>query len=132
MFKDGNNKQWIKWRIQLHELICDIPLQTEEAMIKTAKALLKGTACKASVTKLVKAELNAKSKRTSKEDHVVFLETIDHRGRCYFTSQHAYCCQWNYLRYRIYILDMRYCDFKAQLLRQTNHLMYFPIPDDHP
>ena len=130
MFEDGDAEQWIKWRIQLDELIRDIPLKTEQGKIKTAKALLKGAAREVFLTELVDVELDADSESADLDGHVVFEETVDRLGRRYFTTQHAYRRQRNYLRYHLFMMEMKFRDFKTELLRQNNYLRYFPIPDD--
>ena len=96
MFEDGDAEQWIKWRIQLDELIRDIPLKTEQGKIKITKALLKGAAREVFLTKLVDVEMDAESESTDPSYHVIFEEVVDRLGRRYFTTQHAYCHQHNY------------------------------------
>ena len=63
-------------------------------------------------------ELDADSESTDLDGHVVFEETVDRLGRRYFTSQHAYRRQQNYLCYHLFMMEM------------NNYLRYFPIPDD--
>ena len=44
MFEGGEAEEWIQWRMQMDELIRDMPLDDVAKKIKVAKALLKGQA----------------------------------------------------------------------------------------
>ena len=44
VFDEGDAEEWVKWRIQVKELVRDIQLSTARQKIMLAKALLKGNA----------------------------------------------------------------------------------------
>ena len=77
-----------------------MPLTTGAKKIKVAKALLKGKP-----------------------------ESIEGLGRQYFLTDHPYCCQQNYLRYHLFMVDIPLKEFKAELLKHNNYLWYFLVPD---
>ena len=44
VFDEGDAEEWVKWRIQVEELVRDMQLSTARQKIMLAKALLKGNA----------------------------------------------------------------------------------------
>jgi hypothetical protein len=129
LFEDGPAEDWVKWRMQLEELIRDIPLQDGTAKMKTAKALLKGEARER--FQIISLDLEIALDPTNPEaKEEMFSEAIERLGRRYFDSDYAYRRQRNYLRYHVFMLDMNYKEFKEELLRQNTYLRYFPIPPD--
>jgi hypothetical protein len=129
LFESGEAEDWVKWRIQLDELIRDMPLTTGAKRIKVAKALLKGQAREYLLDLLLDLEMTDDADDPI-NDEDKFDEAIARLGARYFPTDHPYRRQRNYLRYHLFIMDMQLCDFKAELLRQNNYLRYFPVPED--
>ena len=77
LFENVDAKSWIKWRIQLHELTCNMPLTTRAKKIKVAKALLKGQAREYFIDMRTDFELNNNNKNDKEE---YFVEAIEGHG----------------------------------------------------
>ena len=132
VFDEGNAEDWIKWRIQMDELIRDMQLETGRQKIVLAKALLKGNAREKFINILADLAVNHDDDDMDAEVELNddFDEVIEKLGLDYFPSVHSYRRQRNYLRYHVFMMDMSLNDFKAELRRQNNFLRYFPVPDD--
>ena len=131
VFDEGDAEDWIKWRIQMDELIRDMQLETGRQKIVLAKALLKGNAREKFINILADLAVNHEdSTDVDVELNDDFNEAIEKLGLDYFPSVHSYRRQRNYLRYHVFMMDMSLSDFKAELRRQNNFLRYFPVPDD--
>jgi hypothetical protein len=129
VFDEGDAEGWIKWRIQMDELIRDMQLETGRQKIVLAKALLKGNAREKFIDILTDMAVN----NSDVEDVELvghFDEAIERLGLDYFPSENAYRRQRNYLRYHVFMIEMTLSDFRAELRRQNNFLRYFPIPND--
>ena len=129
VFENGEAEDWVKWRMQMDELIRDMPLTTGEQKVKVAKALLKGQAREYFTGILIDLEMqmDEEGEMTAEDRYTEAIETL---GKKYFPTEHAYRRQKSYLRYHLFMMDMKLSDFKAELLRQNTYLRYFPIPDD--
>ena len=129
VFENGEAEDWVKWRMQMDELIRDMPLTTGEQKVKVAKALLKGQAREYFTGILIDLEMqmDEEDEMTAEDRYTEAIETL---GKKYFPTEHAYRRQKSYLRYHLFMMDMKLSDFKAELLRQNTYLRYFPIPDD--
>ena len=130
VFNEGEAEDWIRWRIQLDELIRDKNLRTGRQKIVLAKALLKGNAREKFSNLLVDLAMNEEDLEDDVGQDNEFDEAIERLGLDYFASANAYRRQRNYLRYHIFMMDMTLNDFRTELRRQNNFLRYFPIPDD--
>ena len=137
VFDEGNAEDWIRWRIQMDELVRDMQLTTGRQKIVLAKALLKGNAREKFTNILSDLRVNQEMDNDGSEDDDAdedwddtFAEAIEKLGLDYFPSVHSYRRQRNYLRYHVFMMDMSLADFKAELRRQNNFLKYFPVPDD--
>ena len=129
IFETGEAEKWVKWRIQMDELVRDVPLNDGEKKIKYSKALLAGEA-RERFTNIV-ADLRHAAQGGEEEDaEDTYNEAIERLGHFYFGSEHAYRRQKSYLRYHVFMMEMSLVDFRAELLRQNNMLQYFPVPDD--
>ena len=126
LFESGDAEAWVKWRIQMDELIRDMPLGTPEEKSKVAKALLKGDARERFVTVSTDVLMEDDPDDEQAEDYDEFEEILERMGRHYFPTNHAYRRQKNYLRYHVFMMDMPFKDFKAELIRQNQYLRYFP------
>ena len=78
LFKNGNDKDLVKWRTQLDELTCYMLLTTGAKKIKLAKALLKGQAREYFINMLTDFELNNNTKNDKEE---YFSEAIEGLGK---------------------------------------------------
>ena len=129
VFDGGDAEGWIKWRIQMDDLVRDMQLETGRQKIVLAKALLKGNAREKFIDILTDLALTEEEvEDVELEGH--FNEAIERLGLDYFPSVNAYRRQRNYLRYHVFMIDMSLSDFRAELRRQNNFLKYFPIPNE--
>ena len=128
IFETGDAERWVKWRIQMDELIRDVPLNDGEKKIKYSKALLAGQARERFVN--IVADLRHANQDEQEDPEDTYSEAIERLGQFYFGSEHAYRRQKSYLRYHVFMMEMSLADFRAELLRQNNMLQYFPVPDD--
>ena len=128
VFDEGNAEAWVKWRIQLEELIRDMRMEGGRQKVMLAKALLKGNA-REKFTNLL-ADLAMSDDDEGPSDENYFDEAIEQLGLDYFATENSYRRQRNYLRYHVFMIDMTLSDFRAELHRQNLFLRYFPIPSD--
>jgi hypothetical protein len=110
IFETGEAEDWVKWRIQMVELIRDMPLTTGEQKIKVAKALLKGQAREYFTGILIDLEMQMEEddEMTAEER---YTQAIEELGKKYFPTEHAYRRQKSYLRYHLFMMDMKLSDF---------------------
>ena len=124
VFDKGDAEDWVKWRIQMDELVRDMQLGTARQKIMLTKALLKGTAREKFGAILTDLELGDGEQWGEDEEAGYFDEAIARLGKDYFPSENAYRRQRNYLRYHVFMIDMTLADFRAELRRQNNFLKY--------
>ncbi len=129
VFDEGDAEDWIRWRIQLDELIRDKNLTTGRQKSILAKALLKGEAREKFTNLLINLELAEGENDDEEDDDERFDAVIERLGLDYFATQNAYRRQRNYLRYHLFMMDMSLSDFRTELRRQNQFLRYFPVPD---
>jgi hypothetical protein len=82
IFEEGDAEEWIKWRMQLDELIRDVPLTSFLQRIKVAKSLLKGQArdfWETAVTNLVMQPANEEEPELT--DEQIFTKVAAGRSR---------------------------------------------------
>ena len=128
VFDEGDAEAWVKWRIQLSELIRDKRIEGGRQKVMLAKSLLKGNAREKFSNLLADFAMSDGDEDPESENH--FEEAIEQLGLDYFATENAYRRQRNYLRYHVFMIDMSLSDFRAELRRQNLFLRYFPIPSD--
>jgi hypothetical protein len=113
IFETGKPEEWIRWRIQMDELIRDMPLDSRRKKIKVAQSLLKGEARDRFTTILTDLEMADENEPDVDDaDDLRFEEALERLGRKYFPSKNAYRRQRNYLRFHVFMMDMPLEDFR--------------------
>ena len=118
IFETGDAERWVKWRIQMDELIRDVPLNDGEKKIKYSKALLAGEAGQARERFVnIVADLRHAAQGEEEEDaEDTYNEAIERLGHFYFGSEHAYRRQKSYLRYQVFMVEMSFVEDRKSVV----------------
>ena len=122
LFENGNTESWIKLRIQLDKLTCNMPFTTGAKKIKVAKAFLKGQAREYFIDMRTDFELNDDNKNDKEE---YFVEAIEGRG-----SISSVLLPKELPQVPSFYDGYASKEFKTELLKHNNYLQYFPVPNN--
>ena len=89
---DTSPEAWVKWRIELEEVIRDYPLKSGEQKASMALALLKGSArdkFQQTLRRLLESENRASPAQQKKTPDKLFQMTMEEVGKSYFPILHA-------------------------------------------
>ena len=119
---------WVKWRIELEEMIRDFPFETGEHKSSMALALLKGSARdKFQQTLLtIDTENTAKPEEQRKTRNKIFKMTLIEVGKSYFPIMYAYQKQLVYMQHYLKLGAYTVRNFAMRLRELNNYLPYFP------
>ena len=125
---DMSPEAWVKWRIELEEIIRDFPLETGKHKASMALALLKGSARdKFQQTLLtLDTENTAKPEEQRKTRNEIFEMTLIEVGKSYFPIMYAYQKQLVYMQHYLKLGAYTVCNFATRLRELYNYLPYFP------
>ena len=98
---DTSPEAWVKWRIELEEVIRDYPLESGEQKASMALALLKGSARDKFQQTLreLDTENAARPARRKKTPDELFQMVMNEVGKSYFPILHAYQKQVVYMQH---------------------------------
>lgn len=129
---DESPEAWVKWCMELQEVIRDFPLTDGNQKIAMAIALLKGRAReKVQHTHIRLLAENDKS-NLQKDSDTLFNDTISEVGQSYFPILHAYRKQVYYMKRYLRIGNNTVREFAARLRELNNYLPYFPKENGKP
>ena len=125
---DTSPEAWVKWRIELEEIIRDYPLETGEHKASMALALLKGSARdKFQQTLLtLDTENNGRPEEQKKSRNEIFNMTLLEVGKSYFPIMYAYQKQLVYMQHYLKLGSHTVRNFATRLRELNNYLPYFP------
>jgi len=125
---DTSPEAWVKWRIELEDIIRDYPLETGEHKASMALALLKGSARdKFQQTLLtLDTENTEKPAEERKDRNEIFQMTLLEVGKSYFPIMYAYQKQLVYMKHYLKVGSHTVRDFATRLRELNNYLPYFP------
>ena len=125
---DTSPEAWVKWRIELDEIIRDYPLESGDHKSAMALALMKGSARdKFQQTLLTLDNENAEKPVAERTDrNVVFDTTLIEVGKSYFPIMYAYQKQLNYMQHYLKLGSHTVRNFATRLRELNNYLPYFP------
>ena len=119
---------WVKWRIELEEIIRDFPIETGKHKASMALALLKGNARDEFQQTLLTldTENTAKSEEQRKTRNKIFEMTLLEVGKSYFPFMYAYQKQLVYMQHYLKLGAYTVRNFATHLRELNNYLPYFP------
>jgi hypothetical protein len=125
---DTSPEAWVKWRIELEEVIRDYPLESGEQKASMALALLKGSARDKFQQTLreIDAENAARPARQKKTPEELFQMVMHEVGKSYFPILHAYQKQVVYMQHYLRLGGHTVRNFATRLRELNNYLPYFP------
>jgi hypothetical protein len=125
---DTSPEAWVKWRIELEDIIRDYPLETGEHKASMALALLKGSARDKFQQTLLTLDTENTEKPTDerKDRNEIFQMTLLEVGKSYFPIMYAYQKQLVYMKHYLKLGSHTVRDFATRLRELNNYLPYFP------
>ena len=125
LFAVGTAEDWLRWRMEWEDVVCDKPLKTGTQRMTMALTLLKGRA-----KELFQEALKFRQSEgpTSTSDTTVFTQALNDTGRHVFPPERAYQRQHDYmLRYLKLDGSQTVREFTARLRKLNSYLPYFPV-----
>ncbi|KAI2503691.1 hypothetical protein MHU86_10751 [Fragilaria crotonensis] len=125
---DTSPEAWVKWRIELEEVIRDYPLESGEQKASMALALLKGSARDKfqQTWRRLDTENVAGPARQRKTPNEIFQLVMTEVGKSYFPILHAYQKQVVYMQHYLRLGSHTVRNFATRLRELNNYLPYFP------
>jgi hypothetical protein len=125
---DTSQEAWVKWRIELEEVISDYPLESGKQKVSLALALLMGSARDKFQQTLhdLDTENATRPARQRKTPDELFQMVMDEVGKSYFPISHAYQKQVVYMQHYLRLKGRTVRNFATRLREQSNYLPYFP------
>jgi hypothetical protein len=125
---DTSPEAWVKWRIDLDDVIRDLKITVGDTKSSMAMALLKDSARdKFQQTLLtLDTENAAKPVEARVDKNVIFDMTLVEVGKSYFTIMYAYQKQLVYMKHYLKLGNHKVRDFATRLRELNNYLPYFP------
>ena len=125
---DTSPEAWVKWRIELEEVIRDYPLESGEQKTSMALALLKGSARDKfqQTWRRLDTENAASPARQRKTPNEIFQLVMAEVGKSYFPILHAYQKQVVYMQHYLTLGNHTVRNFATRLRELNNYLPYFP------
>ena len=125
---DTSPEAWVKWRIELEEVIRDYPLESGKQKASMALALLKGSARDKFQQTLreLDTENAARPARQKKTPDELFQMVMNEVGKSYFPILHAYQKQVVYMQHYLRLGGHTVRNFATRLRELNNYLPYFP------
>ncbi|KAI2499093.1 hypothetical protein MHU86_15423 [Fragilaria crotonensis] len=126
--KSDDEEAWVKWRIELEEVIRDYPLESGEQKASMALALLKGSARDKfqQTWRRLDTENVAGPARQRKTPNEIFQLVMTEVGKSYFPILHAYQKQVVYMQHYLRLGSHTVRNFATRLRELNNYLPYFP------
>ena len=131
---DTSPEAWVKWRIELDDIICDYPLKTGDHKTAMALALLKGSARDKFQQTILTLDTSKKElpKEDQKDRNVLFDIALHEVGKSYFPIMYAYQKQLVYMQHFLKLGRHTVRNFATRLRELNNYLPYFPCEKGKP
>ena len=121
---DTSSEAWVKWHIELEEVIRDYPLESSKQKASMSLALLKGSAWDKFQQTLreLDTENAACPARQRKTPDELFQMVMDKVGKSYFPILHAFQKQVVYMQHYLRLGGHTVCNFATRLGELNNCL----------